>query len=627
MASLGEDMGNTVISTSARMLEALLRVLGRIFEMFKEQMSAEYKREQLMLKREQKQYKAEQLHDKYSGMTGYVSYEKLQKANVPLTAANVHCTQEQLQRISDMCKRNGILISAIGDSSNELGGAQTYSLLFKKEDAARIADVVDTMKIAEKIDKIQEKIDEVMAKGNGTVESLSQEDAALVSALHDEIKTLRGENCKQMNAEITHSAVENDLGAPDVEKVSFSTCMNRLTGKPIDKNASCFIVDATDPSKYIEAKSEDAVFHDKHYIKTTYTVYNGDQQKLTVDDGRFEGRPKDHWETIKGQMRDAGGFGDEVVKFYDRAEMEKYRTAFQKEQDTEIIPVQEAASRGDYDKVYSLLEKKIHECGCEYNADQGAAIITDSDGERSELTKEMCYGVNAPRETSEKVLRCEAFWTASQIKNYQELQRLQDELSIAKAELVSVPAGSVEHAELQARVNTIEDKISVTQQSIDRGVNALQKVNALQVSDAIENKMFIEHFAQEFIDHNYDYDLSHDDASVDGVHDTIAGWKADISDSKKEKGIDQGTSQKDDKIGRIDFLDNNGKVNGSLEFSSADQMIAMLSSSAGIPHQATIYVDERDNPLINARQVNDISKAAGGKVDFEAKLPSPEKNR
>jgi len=155
----------------------------------------------------------------------------------------------------------------------------------------------------------------------------------------------------------------------------------------------------------------------------------------------------------------------------------------------------------------------------------------------------------------------------------------------------------------------------------------LQKVNALQVSDAIENKMFIEHFAQEFIDHNYDYDLSHDDASVDGVHDTIAGWKADISDSKKEKGIDQGTSQKDDKIGRIDFLDNNGKVNGSLEFSSADQMIAMLSSSAGIPHQATIYVDERDNPLINARQVNDISKAAGGKVDFEAKLPSPEKNR
>lgn len=613
---MGEEMGGQVISTaanlSAKSIEAILKIFDRIFQLLRERSSAQYKNEKLKLSEHKDKVKAAKLLDKYSNMIGYVEYEKLKQAGVPLTAVNVHCTEAQLKRICDMAQRQGVLVSALEDASNELGGEKTYMLCLKKEDASRIADIVDTVRMAEKIDKIQEKIDEELAKGDGTLESLPPERQEFVRCLQKEIATIRGDRAVLDNENIMRDAIDNAMGAPEAEKMDFDTCMNRLTGKHIDKDTTFYVVDAINPDNYIKVHAEDDVYQGSHYIKSEYEVFNGNEKVFECNDGRFDGRPQNYWQSLVGQMKEKGNFSDEAVKFYSVEDMERYRAGFKREQENEIIPVQEAVEKHDYEKACALLESKIKENGYEFDKKTGKAI---KDGVLLEAND--CYNKELKLEVPEKVLRCEAYMSALQIVRYQQLAQLEAELSIAKADLFNTPAGSIEHAEMESKVNILSGKIDTIQRESANTTQCLQKVNALQCADATEQKIFIERWAEQYIDRPMD--VSPDISNGMSMND----WKAEIADEKTQRGIDN--PNHDEKIGQIEYYDRNGNVTECIEFTNPMRMKEMLDFEGGkdgANFKATLYVDSKGDTLVEAIDRDSISKAARGHIEFKPNVPN-----
>lgn len=614
---MGEEMGGQVISTvanlGAKSVEAILKIFDRIFQLLRERSSAQYRNEKLKLSEHKDKVKAAKLLDKYSNMIGYVEYEKLKRAGVPLTCVNVHATEEQFKRICDMAKRQGVLVSALEDASNELGGQKTYMLALKKEDAQRIADIVDTVRIAEKIDKIQERIDEELAKGDGTLESLPLEKQEFIKLLRKEQATLRGERAELDNENIMRDAIDNALGAPQAEKMDFDTCMNRLTGKHIDKDCTFYVADAVNPDNYIKVAAKDDIYKGEHYIHSTYEVYNGKEKVYECDDGRFDGRPPYYWQSLVGQMKSKGDFSDEAVKFYSPEDLQRYRDSYKREQEKEITPVQEAAEKHDYSKACEILEQKIKENGYEYDTETGKA---KKNGAELEATD--CYGKDL--KVPEKVLRCEAFMSAAQIARYRQLEQLEAELSIAKAELFNTPAGSIEHAEIESKVNTLQGKIGIIQQEATSTTKCLQKVNAMQCVDETEQKMFIEHFAEKYINAEKTIDVSPDISIDDGL--TMEEWQREIADEKRKRGLDQ--SRDDDKIGCIEYYNKDGILTDSIEFSDAERMEKMLrfDDAENSNFKATLYTDSRGEALVGKERAASIATAAKGNIELKPKIPN-----
>lgn len=104
--------------------------------------------------------------------------------------------------------------------------------------------------------------------------------------------------------------------------------------------------------------SKNDTFKNQEYIKTTYEVYNGSKQVYATNDGRFEGRPKDYWFREKAAIRDKGGIGDLVIKFYSVKELEAYRENYKAQNATELDGLEVGKEGRDYDAIIKNLKPK-----------------------------------------------------------------------------------------------------------------------------------------------------------------------------------------------------------------------------------------------------------------------------
>ena len=615
--ALGDEMGGQVVSASinasAKTMETLLKILDRIFQLYKERTNVQYKAAK-------DAYKKQKLYDKVNGLTGFVAHDKLRKAGVPLTVANVHCNEEQFQRICELCKKQGVLVSGVTDPS--LDGTKTYTLEFKKEDAARIAAIVDFVNIEEKANRIQDRISEVMQKSpDGTLEGLSQEDQLLVKALNDEIHSLQIQHTHEVNQDIVGKGVDQEFDDTS-KKQEFDEVMNRLTENVIKQPMTYYVLDSRDPEKYIECQSAPDTFHDRPYTKTQYKVYSHGELVLDADDGRFEGRERDFWTNLKAQMKEKGGFNDEVIRFNTKEEMETYISHFKAEQQREVEPItdvmkKESRTKEDYEKIKKQLVDKIHENGFDF--DEKTMTVFHKDGRP--LVKEECYGELSPTKVEDKVLHCEAYWNADLFKKFMQLQELENQRSVAEGNLYLETEGTVSHAEIQASIASLESQIDDTKAEISHGTTVLGKINAMQCDD-IANRAFVLEFTVEFMDELQQFKkenavelepLENDDPQL-----SMEEWQKLIDERKKEREREERRNQ-DREVGRLEYTNEDGEIIRAAEFATAAAMLADIQSHPDMSVNAILYTDNKE-PFASTKDIANISKAASD-TRFEVKAP------
>lgn len=492
MSDFGSDLGNAGMQLTGKVLDAILALLKKIYEdarkEIKERSSAEYKLQQQQLKKIKDDMKRVETLKKFEGMTGLINYDDIMKAKaagLSVSVLNVHCNKEQLNDLSEMCKRNGVLISSVEDvRSRELGGEKTYTLICKADDVAKLSELVDTMVDAKRIEALNVEKEKILAKGS----EMSEMDRVLVNQLNSEMQSIRNRDMQSLNSMQLMGAIDKAIDGERHEAMSFDEAINRLTGKKIDKDVTVYVADATDPNKYLSAHSQEDEYRGKPYIKTDYTVYNGDKVVMQANDGRFDGRDKYYWVNLRKQMQEQGGFGDSVIKFYDKDEFDKYRESYQRQQQSEIAPLLEATddSKGlpDYESACRIVTNKIEECNCRYDAET-KSVIDNSTGKT--VSAESIWDSSNSRADCARL--AEALVCSRQLENYMELQHTSDELQVAQVNLTIEPAGTLEHAKAQAEYDALKSRYDKLKENEQEFIIGRQNVNAFQSKDEVETEI------------------------------------------------------------------------------------------------------------------------------------------
>lgn len=431
---------------------------------------------------------------------GFVNHNDLVKVGIPLTAVGVTIDEKALKEFSDRCKREGIVITGVEDIRNrDLNGNKSFILECKQSDLTKIANLIDLMNDEKKIEKINEEISKLEARNDGLNKEavsirekgtqLSQEDKDRLLEIENEIEEnnfVVGEFSKQienirygfskdLNLEQAQAVCEKAVYDQTSHGITFDEAMNRWTGGNIDKNTTCYVVDAKNPDKYIVCNSRNDTYRGNDYVKTTYDVYNGGKKLYTTNDKRFDGRPKDYWAKEKAAMKEAGGFGNLVFKFYSVKELEAYRENYTMQNANKLEKLEAARESRDYDSIIKSLESKLNECGAAF---KDGIVVDKETGKKLVLTDNMSY--------EDKAKIAEASVIGKQIVNYKELSQLESDIAIARTNVLTTKEGTPEHEAAKTEFEKVESKYNELVGNEASLIEERKSINAVQAEQAVE---------------------------------------------------------------------------------------------------------------------------------------------
>lgn len=483
MSDFGTDVGNSGLSMMSKLMDALLKLIAKIYDTVKERTSVEYKLKKAQYSEMKAKSQQQKFVEKIEGKTGYINHKYLEKAGVPLTAVGITLDDNGFKELAERCKREGIVITGIEDiRERELNGNKSIIVECKKSDLTRLAKLIDLMNDEKKIHKVQEEIEKTQVKNQELkkelielkdskevtpdkitrmeeIENEIEENSLVIEELDNQIKDIRVGHSEELNKEQAQGIIDKAIKGAGQE-VSFDKALDRWTGGSIDKDTTCYVVDAKSPNQYIACTAQNDIFRDQNYIKTTYEVYNGDKKVYVTHDGRFVGRPKDYWNQEKKKMKDIGKIGDLVLKFHTLKELETYQENYKKQNLTELGPLDVGKENRDYAQIIKTLEGKL----------QNESPITISDD----------------MDMREKVNVAERLVIEKQIENYKQLSQLESEVIIAKANVISANEGTKEYAMALDTFHEIESRYNVSLNTEKELIEERKSINAVQAEQGVK---------------------------------------------------------------------------------------------------------------------------------------------
>lgn len=144
----------------------------------------------------------------------------------------------------------------------------------KQSDLERLSKLVDLMNDEQRINKVQEDISKVEAKNAELeaeltelkskeeptqeeidrmkeIESEIEENNRVIEGLNNQIEDIRYGHSEELNQEQAQGVVEKAVNGETLRGVTFDEAVDRWTGGSIDKDTTCYVVDAKDPNRYI----------------------------------------------------------------------------------------------------------------------------------------------------------------------------------------------------------------------------------------------------------------------------------------------------------------------------------------------------------------------------------------
>jgi len=502
MSDFGSDVGNSSMSLMTKLMEALLKLIEKIYDAFMERRGVDYKLKKAEYGEMKDRAAQRKFVERIEGKTGYVNLKALKKAGVPLTSLGISLDDKGFKELAARCKREGIVITGVEDvRERELNGKKNMVVECKQSDLISLKNLIDLMNDEKRIDKVQEEIEKMQGRNQELATEIAfikRKDEGLAQDDHDKIAELQGEieennlvvnelnkqiaeirygHSRELNQEQAYGVCEQAVNGETQRGVAFDKAVDRWTGGSIDKDTTCYVVDAKDPHKYIVCTAKNDIFKEQEYIKTTYEVYNGSKQVYATNDRRFEGRPRDYWTKEKSAMREAGGFSDLVLKFYSVEELQAYRENYKAQNASELDSLGFGKEGRDYDGIIQNLEAKMDECGGVY---KDGVTVNKETGKPITLSEGMNDVARAKA--------AEASVIGKQIANYKDISRLESTVAIARTNVLTTDEGTPEHVAAKEEFEIIESaykKSLITEASLideRKSVNAVQAEQDVRIS-------------------------------------------------------------------------------------------------------------------------------------------------
>lgn len=544
MSDFGSELGNSGLNIMGKLIDALMKLIAKIYDTWRERTSAEYKLKKAELGEIQFKSEKRKFTEKINGKTGFVAHQDLIRAGVPITDVGITIDDKGFQELAARCKREGIVISGVEDMrARALAGNKNMIVECKKSDLKKLATLIDLMNDEKKIAKLQTELGKIENENvvlqqefdklklieepneehiarMEEIETAIGENNGVAEALMNEIDKIRTSHKEQLNQEQMKSLIEEAITGEVYENIEFDEAVDRWTGGEINRDITCYVVDAKDPEKYIVCNATNDVFKGKTYIKTDYEVFRGDKMVYKTNDGRFEGREKWYWKREKEKMRSSNGMGKTVIKFYSLSEMEQFKASFERQKKEELDILNKGGDDRDYDAIISSLTAKIEKNGISL---QNGVVVDKETGEKLTVTQDM--------DSKKRIAIAEANVVARQIDNYKEMKGAEEQLAIARAEMLT--ANLEEKDKAIANYNQLEEKYNSLIKKEECLIDERKGVNAVQASEEV-NESRTNNSLNSRSEEKQDNRRGERVSDIDDKRQTMAEYKGAIEDKRAE---------------------------------------------------------------------------------------------
>lgn len=199
-------------------------------------------------------------------------------ANSPNGMNMVTIPQKDMDKIRELAKDYGLKFFAVSERSPS--ETPTVDICIKMEDTSVLYRILERC-------------------GIGIIKETRT--SALDEQTNEKLSVMRGKTFEE-------AAEKMKEYSQDIEQ-----SLNRNTDKDFARDTPYYIVERENPKNYIRILPQEDVFRGKSYTKSTYSVYKNGEFVKEFDDGRFEGRDKDYWPSVREAIKEAGSFSDDLI--------------------------------------------------------------------------------------------------------------------------------------------------------------------------------------------------------------------------------------------------------------------------------------------------------------------------
>lgn len=262
---------------------------------------------------------------------------------------------------------------------------------------------------------------------------------------------------------------------------TFEEAVNSVTEKTYG-NQICYACDRNHPDNYMEVTSEPQMHEGHWFTNTEYRVFNNgaEQHCDEFSHGKFthyvrkdgensSSYGEEHWQSMKQEMKDKGGFTDDMLVFKNKEDYLRYKDSYENAQAAKTAAPKEntyAPGYKDYMGTINELKAELKESGYEIS-DKGE-LVNAATGEPAHLME------NAGE--AEKLSYAKAVNTYNRINVYKELNDGQ----VQKAFIEQQKALNKENFEKQGSPEGLRKMYEQTNDSLyKQGYDLFQREAAL----------------------------------------------------------------------------------------------------------------------------------------------------
>lgn len=544
---LGQDTGTATINATSKAVELFFQLLGKIYEAAMKAGDPKLKLEQAKYKDYQREKAQAKAGRKLDVMGGYVALKKLQKSGEPLEVINLKgLDSKDMERFTELCKQEGVVFS--GAMKEREDGKSDLNLIVRSKDLKRVKDITERLNDEKRIEAIDKRIGEIWKKPEVT-----DQDIANIKDLQRQKAEIQRKNCMELNSKQAEVIYENAEKFGQDKGITLSEALDRNTGGSLDKDVHTIIADSHDPSRYIRCHGYMDNYRGKEYIKTEYEVYNGGKQVFSTHDGRFDGRPKDYWDTQKASIMEAGGFTGKVFKFYSETEYQRWAEYANRENGSELSNLKPGErTPEEYDRTIEELHKQLKDHGLELD-NQGTLVRVVGEGEEERREPIPTPFRAASPEERDSISEC--YVIKNQIDILTQKKAAESELTQAKAYAMVIDGNTPSEQR-----NAIEEKLSAAQEKLGeltekeialyqqrQEINAVQAERSMNI-DREQGKIFEGQDRQD--PEAIEMEEATDSKSLDAWSETIKEDRQTIEKGDSEKMMDVGRSKPGQEVER-----------------------------------------------------------------------------
>lgn len=518
MSEFGNETVTATMRTGEKTISALLKLLKFIVERNDRKLNRLMKKQQIS--QAKNNIKKGELQAYLDQHRGKVNATKLLKCGETLIPLKVALSPAELKRFNRLARIEGVTYTAISNErimeelknarkelkdivKQEKTGELTEEqkriktelqnkinvlenqrddkiIIIREKDLKLVKDITDRMNMEIQISDIDQKLNALLAKeGN-----LTDQEKIQLEELEAQKKSILSGEFDAFNEENSSGIYQNAVGNPGGEKLTFDRAVCRVTDRKY-ADQPCYMCERTAPENYIIASSEPKEYDGRTFTNTEYRVFkDGEEQTCSeFSHGKFthysdkKGSNStyygdQHWENMKREMREKGGFSDDMIIFSSEEDYLNYKKNFEKaaaaqtvcEENEKDNTVQKENTGGisrsempqpvNYDEIIENIQAQIKEKGFEI----------DRNGQICRAETGVIVASEADVNEKDKIPYAETLNLREQISIYSQLNTLQTDRMYA-----------LQQQEAAAAVYSSQEKTSATSKMFNEGAMVYHK--------------------------------------------------------------------------------------------------------------------------------------------------------